>query len=934
MKQLPLKNRRDIGLSAIFLIYLITISLFSIGINIVGNEKELNRETDLENEKYLKKPKSSTNIFGRIHIIGTNWTLTNNTYEWCNGSGTEMEPFVIEDLVIDAQGADCGILIENSFGIYFRIENCSVFGSSIVAESSAGIKFSNTANGRIQNCSIYNNGNGLLIQSSSENNIISGVNISNNTYNGINITSSSNNVIEYCKIYNNSRNGIAVYNSISFGNVINNSKIYNNSLESRFYQNIRLDYSQGNSVVNNTILDSHGVGIYGTHCNTTIFKDNYINNSEECGIQLKITKDIILINNTVTHNGNNTVDLYNLQNLLIENSTIQWEKNNPGSYAAIRIDAVSNGTIRNSTITGVHNGPVIVSSTDVHLSNLTITEISNLAVYFASNTNFSSINNTYYETSFYGICCDSVHNITIANCTGIGTKLTMNRAIEANFCEDLEILGNNLTNFESAFYSQTYTSNITFMYNYFADNEDAIIGQNHLDGCIIRYNTFSQNEHAVRLVASLYNVIHNNTIGECISWGVELATGSTGNNVTYNTFRLNSIGAISEYETGTNIIEPNDIIEVEAVANVNYTTIILGQIVHFDATASVGDPDLSFLWNFNDTQTSDQTIVNHYFNNPGTYNVTLTVTDGLFESDEELIVIIVEPDTNPLATITSNCSTYYNYRYVNFSFTYVSGNLPYQSYNWSIDGVQMGSNENFIYELTEIGTFTLILTVTDADGDTSQDITYPNVLINYLPTASFSTDAITNRALINQNILFTDESIAGDASDPINSYEWDFGDETTHVFLQNPDHMYPEVGIFKVILNVTDSNGDSDFASLDLIIELDLDPNAEFEVSVSPYYVGDIISFFCIISMGGNLPLSHQWDFSDGSGNSTIQDVTHTYTEAGVYPVIHTIIDRDGDIGVFLIEITVEEKYSADDENPWKNAANVSSYRPLICGLV
>ena len=54
-----------------------------------------------------------------------------------------------------------------------------------------------------------------------------------------------------------------------------------------------------------------------------------------------------------------------------------------------------------------------------------------------------------------------------------------------------------------------------------------------------------------------------------------------------------------------------------------------GETVTFDGSASSDNEELvAYLWNFGDGTTANGTIVEHEYKWPGTYNVTLTVTDN------------------------------------------------------------------------------------------------------------------------------------------------------------------------------------------------------------------------------------------------------------------------------------------------------------------
>ncbi len=84
----------------------------------------------------------------------------------------------------------------------------------------------------------------------------------------------------------------------------------------------------------------------------------------------------------------------------------------------------------------------------------------------------------------------------------------------------------------------------------------------------------------------------------------------------------------------------------------------------------------------------------------------------------------------------------------------------------------------------------------------------------------------------------------------------------------------------------------------------DLQPEASFSASAVEIELGDIVSF-TDTSTGGNLPLTYQWSFGDGTGNSTEQNPSHLYTTTGTFNVILTVIDNDGDVSVFTMDITV-----------------------------
>ena len=67
-------------------------------------------------------------VSGKIYIDGNSGWAAFKAAGNCTGNGTYAEPYVIEDLVIDGEFWENGILINNS-DVYFKIKNCSVYNS-------------------------------------------------------------------------------------------------------------------------------------------------------------------------------------------------------------------------------------------------------------------------------------------------------------------------------------------------------------------------------------------------------------------------------------------------------------------------------------------------------------------------------------------------------------------------------------------------------------------------------------------------------------------------------------------------------------------------------------------------------------------------------------------------------------------------------------
>jgi PKD repeat protein len=139
----------------------------------------------------------------------------------------------------------------------------------------------------------------------------------------------------------------------------------------------------------------------------------------------------------------------------------------------------------------------------------------------------------------------------------------------------------------------------------------------------------------------------------------------------------------------------------------------------------------------------------------------------------------------------------------------------------------------------------------------------------------FSADITTGPA--NLTVAFTDLT----TGEPT-SWDWDFGDGTSHSTSQNPTHIYELAGIYSVSLtSANESSSDSitkvDYITVNLVADFSGTPlTGNIPLTVA----------FTDLTVGG--ATSWDWDFGDGSLHSTDQNPTHVYTVSGVYTVTFT----------------------------------------------
>ena len=209
--------------------FLLIITLIPISTLVYQNLNSLNENRNDVDQKYLHDSK----ISGTIHI-DHNWTDAKNS-GICTGQGTYSDPYLIQDLVIDGGGTGIGILITYSKNDYFRIENCTIFNCGI------GIILDNSCNGTLldNNCSsnyygIYLDGwtdKGAFtpeeyIQFYCMNNTLNNNTLSNNSFSGIQMRRGWNNTISENNI---DHNQYGIYMStLSSLNIFYNNSFFKN----------------------------------------------------------------------------------------------------------------------------------------------------------------------------------------------------------------------------------------------------------------------------------------------------------------------------------------------------------------------------------------------------------------------------------------------------------------------------------------------------------------------------------------------------------------------------------------------------------------------------------------------------------------------------------------------------------------------------------
>ena len=146
--------------------------------------------------------------------------------------------------------------------------------------------------------------------------------------------------------------------------------------------------------------------------------------------------------------------------------------------------------------------------------------------------------------------------------------------------------------------------------------------------------------------------------------------------------------------------------------------------VSFSSNGSSDDNGITaYSWNFKDGQSSSAANPTHTFNSPGTYQVTLTVTDEDNLSDTDTVTITVNEASNqaPTAVATASTTSGDAPLTVNFSASGSSDDNGIVNYYWDFSTNDPFSGQNPTRTFDVPGTYLVTLTVTDGGGLTDTD---------------------------------------------------------------------------------------------------------------------------------------------------------------------------------------------------------------------
>ncbi len=311
-----------------------------------------------------------------------------------------------------------------------------------------------------------------------------------------------------------------------------------------------------------------------------------------------------------------------------------------------------------------------------------------------------------------------------------------------------------------------------------------------------------------------------------------------------------------------------------------------GEYVSFWVNSSRSN---SLIWNFGDGNTSRNDHTWHKYESPGTYPISLTITN-LCNNDTTLYDTVNIVDSIPIKNATFTIQNPYRCPGEIIHFNGNKNNV------WDLGDGTTSNYEDYSHIYNETGTYIVSNTMRNGCGyDTTL---YDTIFI-------VDTLQVSNTTIVKYSSYCPGAPIKFKPSTGYKSYQyqWDFADGYTS-YHTTTTHSYKETGTYIVSLNITNACG-NETTIYDTVYITDTVPVYQPKLLYSKQKVcpNDTVYFY-------TLPedqKAYEWDFGDGiTRNPQYNYTKHAYSMPGTYEISLTVTNNCGNNSIVSDTIYVE----------------------------
>jgi len=501
---------------------------------------------------------------------------------------------------------------------------------------------------------------------------------------------------------------------------------------------IYIDTTAKGCIVNGNKINDTSKGIYSFSSNTNNIVNNKISNCSEYAIHMGSSSNDRLFGNLIS-NSSQGIYVDHCDNIDISNNNVTTT-----DYYGIHLYLSDNGILKNNSITNNSGDGIYLNSINCDIFN-NILDDNQRGIYLVGSSNII-INNSFFNSSASGIYAQfgSKNNVIYINrFLNNGKSAQDNGDNEwfyvnnGNYWSDYNEVDRNLDGIGDTYYEDDGVLD-KYPLGYFLkppkkpfnpSPEDSETGV----GLRITLEADIEDPDSDQLTVYFYNADTGKLLGTDKKVQND-TTASYSLTLAFNTtFAWYVIANDSKLENqsdpwffSTRVIPPDNIPPIANAGGPYHGG--AGQVITFDGSESI-DPDGEidfYRWNFGDdsSQLLDESP-DHIYNNPGKYEVTLVIIDNNGTTDTDIIEVTVGDYVNQIPTASHNGP----YEGITGKSITFSGSNSYDSdgiitnYTWNFGDGKEGYGEITTHKYSETGSYLIILTVTDNDGDIHTAVT-------------------------------------------------------------------------------------------------------------------------------------------------------------------------------------------------------------------
>lgn len=420
-----------------------------------------------------------------------------------------------------------------------------------------------------------------------------------------------------------------------------------------------------------------------------------------------------------------------------------------------------------------------------------------------------------------------------------------------------------------------------------------------IDGCSNAFNTqvkvfdrpasaFTFSNTCLSDSANFTNTSISPTMGNIATWSWSFGDGSAPNTSVWSPGHLYAVSGtyqVTLITYSSNLGCPDtlqDSITVfpSAIADFDFINVCLNQAMNFTDLSTVSSGSiLSRSWNFGDgSPLSTIQDPSHTYSVPGTYSVTLVVTNNNNCNDTITKSVKVHPLPDAQFSTSSVCdgsSAQFN------DLSTIPTTDTIQSWTWDFgDGSPLSNSQNSSHFYSGAGFSVVQLLVISTFG--CKDSVINLSIVNPNPIVNFTADDTLGCEPLCVNFQSVSSILTGSNT----QWLWTFGNNGPISNSQTPSNCYTNdsiysVNYFNVSLTVTSDSGCTSILSKNNYITVYPNPNAGFTVQPEIASITNPLISITNLSTGANY---WTWDFGDTSiDSSSFLNPTHVYADSGTY---------------------------------------------------